>query len=72
MSAALACVMLVGIAGCKKENEPAQAAFHYDGDTFVPDKKLTVKVWSTQGSDSTAPTQVKDNVVERWLEDTTK
>lgn len=72
VSLALACIMMLGVAGCKKETEPEQAAFHYEGDTFVPDKQLNVKVWSTQGSDASAPTQVKDNVVEKWLEDTTK
>lgn len=50
MSAVLACVMLAGLGGCKKDEKTTQAAFHYEGDVFVPDKELTVKVWQTRGN----------------------
>lgn len=73
ISAALACVMLFSIGGCKKQKETVAEAFHYDGETFVPDKQLNVKVWSTHGTDgASSSTKIKNNVVEKWLEDTTR
>ena len=71
ITAMLLCAALAAsVSGCGKQKSEVNGSF-VDGK-YVPAKNMEITVWSTQGSDYVQPTVQKDNVVEKWLEETTK
>lgn len=62
-------ILITGICGCKEEK--VTQTTDENGKYIVPDKKLELTVWETQGTDYAAPAVDEKSVVRNWLEEKT-
>ncbi len=71
--AAVLCVSLaLAVGGCNGKATEGKIAINHAEGEFVPEKDMSLTVWSTQGSDYTPPIMAKENLVENWLIDKTR